>query len=102
LSKKLVQTVSDHISAPNVSIDDSAGTSDFKLGDRVFGLAYGGAVSKAFIEEQEASNFLFLFPVFSDDFRFREDVDAYTCEYGVRDSSRYSRGRAREILREWN
>jgi hypothetical protein len=40
-----------------VSIDDSAGTSDFKLGDRVFGLAYGGAVSKAFIEEQEASNF---------------------------------------------
>jgi NADPH:quinone reductase-like Zn-dependent oxidoreductase len=50
--------VSDHISAPNVSIDDSAGTSDFKLGDKVFGLAYGGAVSKPFIEEQAQSHLI--------------------------------------------
>ena len=38
-------------------IDDSIGTSDFKSGDKVFGLAYGGAVSKFPVEEQTLANF---------------------------------------------
>lgn len=43
--------MSDRISASNVIVNDAAGTSDFKLGDKVFGLAYGGAVRNPFIEE---------------------------------------------------
>lgn len=51
LFRKLAPNVSDRISASNVIVNDAAGTSDFKLGDKVFGLAYGGAVRSPFIEE---------------------------------------------------